>query len=197
MRGFAYLVKTIKITLMTEKDIVTLPDTRLKKKSVRVNIIDDSVKKLAADMIEATLDWEAHRKHESAAALAAVQIGQHYRVVVIRHDMDKKGSPKFDVYVNPEIVKFEGEPEEELEGCLSVTSIYGSVPRYPKVKVKATGLDGKPIKLTAKGFLARVFQHEIDHLDGKVFLERVEDRTKLFELDNSGEFVPTKDALSA
>lgn len=176
---------------MTEKDIVTLPDSRLKKKSVRVNIIDDSVKKLAADMIEATLDWESNREHESAAALAAVQIGQHYRVVVIRHDMDKKGSPEFDVFINPEIIKFEGEPVEELEGCLSVTSIYGSVPRYPKVKVKALDLHGKEIKLTAKGFLARVFQHEIDHLDGKVFLERVKDHKQLYELAPSGEFEPT------
>lgn len=176
---------------MTEKDIVTLPDPRLKQKSKRVNIIDASVKKLAHDMIQATLDWEDNRDHESAAALAAIQIGQPYRVVVVRKKPDDKKDREFVVFVNPEIIKKEGEPEEELEGCLSVNGIYGSVARYPIVKVKALDLNGKEIKLRARGFLARVFQHELDHLDGKVFLERVKDPDKLFELHSSGEFKPT------
>ncbi len=176
---------------MTEKDLVSLPDKRLKQKSKRINIIDSSIKKLVKDMTEATLDWEDHREHESAAALAAIQIGQPYRVVIVRSKMENKKSRDFDVYINPEITKYEGEPEEDLEGCLSVQSIYGNVPRYPTVKVKALNLAGKEVKVTAKGFLARVFQHELDHLDGKVFLERVDDQSKLFELQPSGKFKPT------
>ncbi len=177
---------------MNREDIVTLPDKRLKQKSKRVNIIDASVKKIVKQMTEATLDWEDHREHESAAALAAIQIGQAYRVVIVRRDLEKKKKRDFDVFINPEIVKHEGEPEEDLEGCLSINGIYGTVARYPVVKVKALNLAGKEVKVTAKGFLARVFQHELDHLDGKVFLERVTDRNKLFELQPSGEFTPTK-----
>jgi len=176
---------------MIEKDLVSLPDKRLKQKSKKVNIIDYSIHQLVKDMTEATLDWEDHREHESAAALAAIQIGQPYRVVIVRSKMDDKKNRNFDVFINPEITKYEGEPEEDLEGCLSVQSIYGNVARYPVVKVKALNLDGKEVKVTAKGFLARVFQHELDHLDGKVFLERVADREKLFELQPSGKFKPT------
>lgn len=178
---------------MTQDDIVTLPDKRLKQKSKKVNIIDDSIKQLAQEMVEATLDWEDHREHESAAALAAIQIGKPYRVVVVRSKLDDaRNNRNFDVFINPEIVGHDGDPEEDLEGCLSVNGIYGSVARYPVVKVKALDINGKPVKLTAKGFLARVFQHELDHLDGKVFLERVKDRDKLYELQPSGEFVPAK-----
>lgn len=177
---------------MTEKDIVTLPDTRLKQKSKRINIIDESVKKLAQEMITATLDWEDNREHESAAALAAIQIGRPYRVVVVRKDLNDKQNREFNVFINPEIIKKEGEPEEELEGCLSVKGLYGSVPRYPKVKVRSQNLSGKSKTFTVTGFLARVFQHELDHLEGKVFLERVSNRTKLFELMPSGKFRPTQ-----
>jgi peptide deformylase len=92
------------------------------------------------------------------------------------------------VFINPEIVKAEGEPTEELEGCLSVTDIYGSVARYPKVKVKALSLDGRQVRVTATGFLARVFQHEIDHTNGIVFVDRVDNPRKLFRLGNDGKF---------
>src|SRR5207245_520839 len=117
---------------------------------------DASMQELAQHMIGATLDWEAGREHEFGAALAAVQIAQAYRVVVIRDDFDDKANKTFGVFINPEIVKAEGEPVEELEGCLSVKDIYGAVKRYPKVKVKALNLEGKPVRVTATGFLARV-----------------------------------------
>ena len=73
---------------------------------------------------------------------------------------------------------------------MSVKDIYGSVLRYPKVKVKALNLDGKEVRVTATGFLARVFQHEIDHTNGIVFVDRVEDPHKLYRLEQSGEFSP-------
>ena len=175
---------------MTSNDIITIPNPLLRERSKRIGHVDESAFELAQGMIEATLEWEASREHEFGAALAAVQVGRPYRMVVIRNDFDDKADKSFSVFVNPEIVKQEGIPEEEMEGCLSVTDIYGSVARYPKVKVRALGLDGKPVRLTATGFLARVFQHEIDHTNGVVFVDRVEDPRKLFRLEADGRFSP-------
>jgi len=177
---------------MTKAAIITIPHPQLRTRSKRVSLVDQSIAHLARDMISATLDWEASRQHEIGAALAAIQIGQPYRVVVIRHDFDNREDKSFDVFINPEIVKLEGEPVEELEGCLSVADIYGQVARYPKVKVKALNLDGKPVRITAHGFLARVFQHEIDHINGLVFVDRVTDPAKLFRLEENGEFSTIK-----
>lgn len=177
----------------TRNDIITLPDERLRQKSRRVGFVSGEIKQLAEDMIAASLDWEASRDHEACAALAAVQIGVLERVVTVRDDMESrgesKGSASFSVFINPEIVKELGEPEEMWEGCLSVDGIYGHVMRYPKVKVKATNLHGKEVRLTATGFLAQVFQHEIDHTNGIVFVDRVEDASKLRKIADNGEFV--------
>jgi peptide deformylase len=174
----------------TAKDIITLPNKTLHERSKRIGHIDQDTQTLAEDMIAATLDWEAGREHEFGAALAAVQIARPYRVVVIRNDFDNKDDKSFSIFINPEIAKVEGEPAEELEGCLSVKDVYGSVARYPKVKVKALNLEGKPIRITATGFLARVFQHEIDHTNGIVFVDRIENPRKLFRLEANGKFTP-------
>lgn len=177
----------------TRSDIITLPDKRLREKSARVGFISDEIRQLAEDMIAASLDWEASRDHEACAALAAVQIGVLERVVIVRDEMEdrgqNRGSASFSVFINPEIVKLMGEPEEMWEGCLSVDSIYGHVMRYPKVKVKALNLDGKEVRLTATDFLAQVFQHEIDHTNGIVFVDRVEDASKLRKIGEDGKFV--------
>ncbi len=175
---------------MTADDIITIPNPKLRERSKRVGHIDYEIQQLAQDMITATLDWEADREHEFGAALAAVQIAQLYRVVVIRNDFDNKADKSFSVFINPEIVKTEGVPTEELEGCLSVKDIYGSVPRYPKIKIKALDLQGRQVRVTATDFLARVFQHEIDHTNGVVFVDRVEDPHKLFRLGANGKFTP-------
>jgi peptide deformylase len=181
---------------MTAKDIITLPNPTLRDRSKRVGHIGEEIRNLARDMVEATLDWESGREHEFGAALAAIQVAQAYRLVVVRNNFDDKADKSFSVYINPEIVKFEGTPTEELEGCLSVKDIYGSVERYPKVKVKALNLEGKQIRITAIDFLARVFQHEIDHTKGIVFVDRVSDPHKLFRLRSDGKFTPV-DAAQA
>lgn len=139
-------------------------------------------------MIASTLDWEASREHEFGAALAAVQLGTLERVVVVRNDFEDKAEKSFGVFINPEIVKREGVPEEAMEGCLSVPNVYGKVLRYPKVKVRALNLLGQPVRLTATGFLARVFQHEIDHTEGILFIDHIDDPDKLYELGEDGEF---------
>jgi peptide deformylase len=180
---------------MTANDIITIPNPALRKKSRRIGHIDHDTVALATNMIEATLDWESTRQHESAAALAAVQIGALERVIIIRNDFEDKKDTSFSVFINPEIVKSEGEPTEELEGCLSVKEVYGSVARFPKIKIKALNLDGKPVRLTATGFLARVFQHEIDHINGVVFVDRVDNPHNLYHLEANGEFTPLNESL--
>ena len=175
---------------MTKDDIITLPDKRLRQISKRIGHVDQSIERLAGDMIAALLDWEDSRQHEIGAALAAVQVAQNLRLIVIREDFEDKDNRSFGVYINPEVVKYEGEPSEDMEGCLSVADIYGQVARYPKIKVKALNLDGKEVRLTVTDFLARVFQHEIDHTKGKLFVDHITDPAKLFRLEKSGDFKP-------
>lgn len=182
---------------MTKADIIALPDPRLRQRSKRVGHVDEEIRRLAQDMMAATLDWEKSREHEHGVALAAVQVGRLWRLIVVRQDFEDKTNREFGVFINPEIVKYEGEPEEDLEGCLSVKDIYGSVARHPRVKVRALNLEGQTVRLTVTGFLARVFQHEIDHTNGLVFVDRVEDAKKLFTLEPDGSFTPLKAEATA
>lgn len=139
-------------------------------------------------MEEATLDWESSRPHEIGAALAAVQIDDHRRVVIIRSDFDNKESSEFTVLINPKIIKQEGELVSDHEGCLSVKDIYGLVPRYSKVRVKAQDIHGNEIRIKAEGFLARVLQHEIDHTNGIVFIDHIKaKKDAFFTLNTDGE----------
>jgi peptide deformylase len=165
---------------MTRKDIITLPNKHLRQRSIRVGLVTDEVRQLVDDMEAATLDWEDHRDHELGVALAAVQIDRLQRVVVIRNNFEDKTDRSFQVLINPEITKYEGEIEEDYEGCLSIKDIYGKVPRHSKVRIKALNLAGKEVRLTAVGFLARVLQHEIDHTKGKVFIDHIKDKSEAF-----------------
>ena len=165
---------------MTKDHIITLPNNHLRQRSQKVGVISDIVLKLISEMESATIDWENSREHEVGVALAAIQIDELLRVVVIRQDFDDKSNQKFNVYINPEITKLEGEIEEDFEGCLSIPDVYGRVPRHTKVRVKARNLEGKEIRITATGFLARVFQHEIDHTNGIVFIDHIKDDPEAF-----------------
>lgn len=131
-------------------------------------------------MQAATLDWEAHREHEVGVALAAVQVDKLLRIVVIRNNFDNKKDKTFTIFINPEITKYEGVIEQDYEGCLSVPNIYGKVPRHTKVRVRALDENGKTFRVTAEGFLARVFQHEIDHTNGIVFIDHIKDDPAAF-----------------
>lgn len=167
-------------TLMKFRPIITLPHKSLRKRSARVGFISDETKALAEEMKAATLDWEDKRAHEVGVALAAVQINVMSRVVVVRNNFEDKKDREFQIFINPEITKYEGKLEEDFEGCLSIKDVYGKVPRYSKVKVKAMGPDGRVVRVTAEGFLARVFQHEIDHTNGKVFIDHIKDSPEAF-----------------
>ena len=176
---------------MTKDDIITLPNGHLREKSAKVTEIDDATLTLIKEMTDAAIDWEASRPHEISAALAAVQIDSLQRVVIVRSDFDDKQNDHFTALINPEIVKYEGALVEDYEGCLSVRDVYGKVPRYNKIRVRAINLDGQEVRFKADGFLARVIQHEIDHTNGIVFIDHIKDSEKAFyRLDEKGELEP-------
>ena len=176
---------------MTKDDIIALPNPHLREKSTRIHVITDDIIKLSDDMIAAALDWEDSRPHEISAALAAVQVDALKRLVIVRSDFDNKSTREFMTLINPEVVKYEGEIVADYEGCLSVQHIYGKVPRHTKVRIKAMDLDGNEVRFKAEGFLARVLQHEIDHCNGKVFIDHIKDKTDAFYmLDEKGELQP-------
>lgn len=171
--------------------IITLPNPHLRAKSQRIHVIADDTRTLSQDMISASLDWEDSRPHEISAALAAAQIDNLSRVVIVRSDFDHKDNREFVTLINPEIVKFEGQKIADYEGCLSVNGYYGKVERYSKIRVKALDLDGREVRFKAEGFLARVIQHEIDHTNGIVFVDHIRDQHDAFyRLDEKGELQP-------
>jgi peptide deformylase len=165
---------------MTKDDIITLPHPDLRQRSQKVSIITPEIEQLVVDMQDATIDWENSRSHEVGVALAAVQVDQLKRVVVVRNDFNNKEDHMFTVFINPEITKYEGKIVEDYEGCLSVKNVYGMVPRHEKVRVRAMDLEGKQFRITAEGFLARIFQHEIDHTNGIVFIDHIRDKADAF-----------------
>jgi peptide deformylase len=176
---------------MKKEDIIVLPNSHLHQKSTKVHVITDDTRKLIDDMTSASLDWEDSRPHEISAALAAVQIDVLERVVIVRSDFDDKNARHFTPLINPEIVKLEGETIYDYEGCLSVSNIYGKVPRSSKIRVRAQDLDGNEVRFKAEGFLARVIQHEIDHTNGILFVDHIKDQTDAFyTLDEKGELQP-------
>lgn len=165
---------------MNKKDIITLPNKHLRNRSKKVCLVDPAIQKLITDMEAATLDWEDSRKHEVGVALAAIQVDQPLKIVIIRNNFDNKKDRSFTVFINPVITKYEGKIEYDFEGCLSVPDIYGKVPRHHKVKVRALDIEGREFRVTAEGFLARVFQHEIDHTNGVVFIDHIKGKTDAF-----------------
>lgn len=144
--------------------ILKYPDPELKKKSAPVTIITDVVRKLARDMAETMYD-------APGVGLAAPQIGIHQRIIVI--DVSGHDEPnELIIAINPIIVHSEGETYEE-EGCLSVPNFAANVHRHTKVIVKGLNLNGDETTWNAEGLLAIAFQHEIDHLDGILFVDHL------------------------
>jgi peptide deformylase len=146
------------------RKILTYPDPQLRQKSQPVTIITDAIRELVRDMTETMYD-------APGVGLAAPQIGVLQRVVVI--DISGKDeSPNLIVAINPLIIHTEGESYEE-EGCLSVPSYAANVRRHEKVVVRALNLDGAEITYRADGLLAIAFQHELDHLEGMLFVDHL------------------------
>lgn len=176
---------------MTKDDIIALPNTHLRQKSQKVGMVTDEIRQIVDEMQAATIDWDLSRDHEVGVALAGVQIDRLYKIVVVRNNYDDKSDHTFTAFINPEIVKAEDGLVEDYEGCLSVPNVYGKVKRYKKVKVKALDINGKEFRVTAEGFLARIFQHEIDHTNGMVFIDHLKDDPEaFFALQDDGKLTP-------
>ena len=156
---------------MTLRTIVTLPDPVLKRKARAVTRFDKDLHTLLDDMVETM-------REAPGVGLAAPQIGLSDRIIVIEYyereeDEENEDAPKkVWAVINPEIVKTSEEMRMGVEGCLSIPGLVGEVERHAEVQVKGLNRHGKPMKVKAKGWLARIFQHEIDHLNGVLFTER-------------------------
>jgi len=140
--------------------ILEYPDPRLRKVAARVGVVTPEIKKLVTDMAETMYA-------APGVGLAATQVDAHKRVLVI--DISDTRD-ELRVFIDPEIVSAEGEAESE-EGCLSVPGYYDRVTRAARVRVRALDRDGTPFELDAEGMLAVCVQHEMDHLEGKVFVD--------------------------
>ncbi len=145
---------------MSHLTILHFPDERLRTVAKPVEHVDDKLRKLIDDMFETM--YEA-----PGIGLAATQVDFHQRLIVI--DVSEERNQPL-VFINPEILEKEG-VEEMDEGCLSVPGIYEKVQRADKVKVRALDRKGEPFELETDGLLAVCIQHEIDHLDGKLFVD--------------------------
>lgn len=173
------------------RKIITTPDPRLRQKSTKVHHIDDETQQIIADMIKLSLDWENNHPYELSAAMAAPQMGVNKRIIIIRDDLNDKTNNSFTALINPEVIKTEGKIITEPEGCLSVPEIYGLVGRPRKVKVKALLEDGHEVRIKAEDYLARTLLHEIDHLDGILFIDHIRDDERAFlRLNDKGDLVP-------
>lgn len=172
---------------MALMEIVTFPDPFLRLKAKPVKKFDKELQTLIDDMFETM-------RNEPGVGLAAPQIGQSIQLVVIEYveePEDENGpepKPKRYVLVNPEIVQKSEETVEGMEGCLSVPGLIGKVDRHEKVIVKALNRHGKPQKVKAEGWMARIIQHELDHLEGVLYIDRT---SEIYEIvpEDAEEFV--------
>jgi peptide deformylase len=150
---------------MAVRDILILPDKRLRQVSKPIAKIDAATRKLVEDMFETM--YEA-----PGIGLAAIQIGEPKRIVTM--DLAKKDEPKEpQVFINPELIKESDDKNTHEEGCLSIPEYYEEVSRPAQVKVRYLDLDGKTHEIEADGLLATCIQHEIDHLDGVLFIDHI------------------------
>jgi peptide deformylase len=150
---------------MALRDILVIPDKQLRLVSKKIETVDASIRALAEDMLETMYD-------APGIGLAAIQIGEPVRLVTM--DLSKKDDEKDPrVFVNPEITWSSEEMNVHEEGCLSIPEYYEEVERPAKVRVKYMDLDGKTHEVEADGLFATCIQHEIDHLNGVLFIDHL------------------------
>ena len=165
---------------MAVLDIITEGDQRLRQKAVKVKRIDAALRRLAEDMYETMLD-------APGIGLAAPQVGVLVRLITVDvpDDYEEDGSEGASlILINPEIIKATGTQIEPPEGCLSIPNWIGNVPRAQRLLVKGRDLDFREVRVRAEGLVARALQHEIDHLDGKLYVDRLpfEERLKVLDV---------------
>ncbi|MGJ0204854.1 peptide deformylase [Leucobacter sp. gxy201] len=150
---------------MAIRDIRVFGDPVLRTVCEPIDQIDDGVRALVADLCETVA-------FDGRAGLASTQIGYTQRAFSLHIDGE------VSYVLNPEIVELRGEPAPTGEGCLSVPELWFDVPRYPYAKVRGTDLDGREVVIEGEGLLAQALQHECDHLDGKLYLARLDRETR-------------------
>ena len=147
---------------MTKLVILEYPDPRLRKKAAPVTAVDDALRQLADNLLETMYAAKG-------VGLAATQVDVHQRLIVLDVS-DTRDQPL--VLINPELLTLEGSGPGE-EGCLSLPGIYEKLSRATHIRVRALGRDGEPLEMDAEGLLAVCIQHEMDHLEGKLFIDRI------------------------
>ena len=152
---------------MALREIVTLPDPVLRRKARKVTDFGPGLQQLIDDMVDSM-------RAEPGVGLAAPQVGVQERVVVVEFgdDEDENIPPKLYAVVNPEFTRLSKDMVVGTEGCLSIPGYLGDVERHAAVVVKGQNRRGQPVTIKAQGWLARIFQHEMDHLDGVLFVDR-------------------------
>ena len=157
----------------------------LRQISTPIEAIDDDVRALAANLVRSLLESEV-----PGVGLAAPQVGESIRMIVVEYPEDDtvEDSPKKSyTVINPEITWRSEETSEGSEGCLSIPGYVGTVERNESIKVKGLSVYGRPIKISASGWLARIFQHEIDHLKGILFYDHIDPKNPFAHPDNAVE----------
>lgn len=157
------------IDIMSLREIITIPNQVLKTKAKKITHFDKDLQTLIDDMVETLRD-------APGVGLAAPQVNILQRLIVVEYGEEDEGEevsePNLFVMVNPEITRESEETVIGTEGCLSIPNFFGDVERSYAVTVKAKNRHGKNMKVKAKGWLARIIQHEIDHLDGILFIDK-------------------------
>ena len=156
---------------MTIRKIIQPDNPVLRKKAQRITSFDKKFQTLADDMVETMME-------APGVGLAAPQVAVSQRLIVVRLPDDEKSQEEYGdqagklyVIANPEIIKASKELVEGVEGCLSIPGYVGTVDRHEKITLTGQDRQGKPLRVKAQGWLARVFQHEIDHLDGRLYID--------------------------
>lgn len=167
---------------MSLRPIRLLGDPVLREKARPVTQFNDSLAALAADMAEIMHD-------SNGVGLAAPQVGLLERVIVVKvpPDEDEPGGGQLYTVVNPEIVRASQETVDGLEGCLSIPGYVGEVTRHANVTIKGQDLSGRKIRIKAQAFLGRAFQHEIDHLEGELFIDKLTASDRIWRVEEGTE----------
>ncbi len=148
---------------MSKLQILEFPDPRLRTVAKPVTLVDAEIRELVDNMFETMYD-------APGIGLAATQVNVHKRIIVIDVTEDKS-EPL--VFINPEVTVLDGDAEDYQEGCLSVPGFYENVTRIPHVRIKAMDKRGQAFEMEARGLLAVCIQHELDHLNGKLFVDYI------------------------
>jgi peptide deformylase len=177
---------------MAIREIITIGHPTLRQRARKVTKFGPELKQLIDDMIETM-------RAAPGVGLAAPQVNVPERVIVVELPADEEEGLPAELYafVNPEIVKASRDKEEGQEGCLSIPGFTGEVERHIEVIIRGQDAHGKPQRIKAYDYLARIFQHELDHLDGVMFIDRVADPSKIHKITAEEAAHPTPEIAEA